>query len=162
MSTKEEAKKVLPFVGRYKWNVVTEALEPRPRGVLLANLHPDMLTEEGYVVLREEEQHTRTYEVVYDRDYISEFLHTKLYRQLNIVRPNGDFNLPLRQEIIERADEYSQDTHKRSQEEDLNRRASGLAQQNGIPFEEAKELLMENDRALQAAIAARAKQQLAK
>ena len=153
MTATETKEKVLPYVGKFKWTEVSEALDPKPRGVEMAQLHADMLTDQGHIVRREEELHIRSYDIVYDKSYVLQFLLNKFYLPLNLVRDNGEFNLPLRQEILEEADEYAQDSSKREKEADLNRRASALAAKNAIPFEDAKELIEKHDRELNEAIA---------
>lgn len=143
---------VLKDLGTHNWKEVSSILDPKPVGMHLAKLHKDMWSEQGYSLERSEEKHGRVYRIIYDKEYVAEFIHSRIYEPLGIILPNGSFNLPLREEVMLFTDTYSQSAAERESEAELNSQASALSQRYGVPFEKAKAVLIENNRRLREAL----------
>lgn len=129
----------LEDLGTFRWNELSQ-LKPSPTGVKLKNLDENMWSKSGMSEEREDEKNARKFRVVFDKEYVLDYLHNKVFVPLGINR-NGKFNKELLDEILEQAIEYSLDEEKRQEERELLRMSQPFIEENGLTPEQAMDLV---------------------
>ena len=126
-------------LGKFKWNELNQ-LKPTPTGIRLVNLSEDMWSKSGWTAERTDTKQNRRYNVVFDKEFVLDFFHNKVFVPLGINK-NGKFNRELLDEILEQAIAYSLDEEKREAERELMRMCQPYIEEKGLTQEQAVELV---------------------
>lgn len=137
----------LKNLGTFNWQDVGE-LDPQPVGVRLSRLDKNMWSKSGYKSEKEEPKYGRKYTLVYDKQYVLDFIHSRVLVPLGISQ-DGEFNEELFQEIFDAAKEYSLAEEERQAEKELLRMATPLMLEKGWSKEKAIKVVQKQKEALE-------------
>lgn len=133
--TKEQEETTLTHHGTYNWQDISE-LDPQPVGMKLVRLNENMWSKSGWKYNKKEEKYDREINVIFDKQYVLDWLHTRFFIPMGISK-NGEFNEELLQEILKEAKAYSLAEEEREQEREMMRLARTFIEERGWSKEQA-------------------------